>query len=124
MGGWGNWSRLQAARATGGAGGARDDAFLRALRREPEFFAARARLKDRVRERFALDADAAVEVREVEATLPGFPPRETVVEFQVAAQLHHFKVFKPLVEVGEPDLPPAWMKAALAIPQGYDCDCC
>lgn len=121
MGGWGNGSRLQAAR---GAEDARDDAFLRALRREPEFFAARARLKDRVRERFALDADAAVEVREVEATLPGFPPRETVVEFRAGAQLHHFKVFKPLVDVAESDLPPAWMKDALAIAQGYDCDCC
>jgi len=105
-------------------GGLGEEAFLRALRREPAFFAARAQLKDRVRERFALDAHCAVEVREVEATLPGFPPRETIVEFPVGARLHHFKVFKPLVEVREADLPPSWMKDALAIPQGYDCDCC
>src|SRR5690348_13733056 len=123
MGGFWSGSKLQLAR-TDAERPAREDAVLRALRREPEFFAARARLKEWVRERFGLDADDAVEVREIEATLPGFPPRETVVEFQAAAQRHHFKVFKPLGEVREPDLPPAWMKEALAIPQGYDCDCC
>ncbi len=125
MGASGTWSRLQLARAAGAAGPASEDAFLGALRKEPAFFAARSRLKRWVRERFALDADAAVEVREQEAALPGFPPRETVVEFSPdAGPRHHFKVFKPLVEVGEEDLPPAWMKDALAIPQGYECDCC
>jgi|GEM_PF-888488 len=123
MGALRSGSKLQRVR-TGAEPPAREDAVLRALRREPEFFAARARLKEWVRERFALPADAAVEVRESESTLAGFPPRETVAEFQDGAQRHHFKVFKPLVEVREPDLPPAWMKDALAIPQGYDCDCC
>jgi hypothetical protein len=33
-------------------------------------------------------------------------------------------VFKALADVREEDLPPAWMKDALAVPQGYDCDCC
>ena len=125
MGASGSWSRLQATRAAGEAGPASEDAFLRALRREPAFFAARSRLKRWVRARFSLDADDAVEVRELEATLPGFPPRETVVEFRTASGgRHHFKVFRPLVEVREEDLPPAWMKEALAIAAGYDCDCC
>lgn len=111
---------------TAGTGGrASEDAFLRALRQEPAFFAARGRLKRWVRARFCLDADDAVEVRELEATLPGFPPRETVVEFRTASgERHHFKVFRPLVEVREEDLPPAWMKEALALAAGYDCDCC
>jgi len=125
MGAPGSWARLQPARSADGACDAREDAFLRSLRKDPAFFAARGRLKHWVRERFALGADDAVDVREVETTLPGFPPRETVVEFWNAEGLrHHLKVFKALTEVREYDLPPAWMKDALAIPQGYDCDCC
>jgi len=125
MGATGGWARLQLARAAAGGAPASDEAFLRALRREPAFFAARGRVKHWVRERFSIGRDGAVGVREVEQTLAGFPPRETVVEFWDASGMrHHFKVFKPLGEVREDDLPPAWMKDALAMPQGYDCDCC
>ena len=125
MGASGSWSRLHLARAAGAGKPATEEAFLGALRREPAFFAARSRLKGWVRERFALEAHATVEVRELESTLPGFPPRETVVEFLAGTGMrHHFKVFKPLEEVREEDLPPGWMKDALAIPQGYECDCC
>ena len=125
MGASGTWARLQRASGAAGSASAGDDAFLRALRRDPAFFAARARVKRCIRERFALGGDARVEVHEREETLPGFPPRETVVEFWNAAGMrHHFKVFKPLVEVREGDLPPAWMREALAMPSGYDCDCC
>ena len=125
MGASGSWSRLHPARAAAGAGTANEEAFLDALRREPAFFAARSRLKRWVRGRFALEARATVEIREQQPTLPGFPPRETIVEFLAGAGVrHHFKVFKPLVEVREEDLPPAWMKDALAIAEGYDCDCC
>jgi nitrate reductase delta subunit len=125
MGASGGWARLQLARAASGAAAQRDEAFLRSLRKDPAFFAARGRLKHWVRARFALGADEAVDVREVEATLPGFPPRETVVEFWSAQGVrHHFKVFKALAEVREEDLPPAWMRDALAVAQGYDCDCC
>jgi nitrate reductase delta subunit len=125
MGASGSWARLHPSRAAPGAKPVSEQAFLGALRREPAFYAARARLKRWVRERFDLGADGPVEVREVEETLPGFPPRETVVEFPDAGGVrHHFKVFKPLAEVREDDIPPAWMKDALAIPRGYDCDCC
>jgi hypothetical protein len=125
MGASGNWARLQRTRAAAGRTPAGDDAFLRALRRDPAFFAARARVKRWVRERFALGRDARVEVHELEETLPGFPPRETAVQFWNAAGIqHHFKVFKPLPEVREGDLPPAWMLEALAMPPDVGCDCC
>lgn len=125
MGASGSWARLQPARAARGGAPASDEAFLGALKREPAFFAARGRLKRWIRSRFSLGRDAAVEVRELEATLAGFPPRETAVEFWDAGGMrHHFRVFKALTEVREDDLPPAWMKDALAVPQGYDCDCC
>jgi len=58
-------------------------------------------------------------------TLPGCPPRETVVAFWTAEdRRHHFKVFKPVADVVSDDLPPAWLKDALVIPPGGDCDCC
>jgi nitrate reductase delta subunit len=48
-----------------------------------------------------------------------------VVAFWTAEdRRHHFKVFKPAAEVAPDDLPPAWLKDALVIPPGGDCDCC
>jgi nitrate reductase delta subunit len=37
---------------------------------------------------------------------------------------HHFKLFKPVEEVACDDLPYAWLKDALAVPEGFECDCC
>jgi nitrate reductase delta subunit len=37
---------------------------------------------------------------------------------------HHFKIFKPVAAVVADDLPPAWLKEALAVPEGGDCECC
>lgn len=77
------------------------------------------------RERFRLDAGDTIDVTELASTLPGCPPLETVVAFWTAdGQRHHFKVFKPADQVLPDDLPPAWMKPALAVPYGYSCDCC
>jgi nitrate reductase delta subunit len=105
----GNWARLQRAAARGPR--MADDA--------------RARVKRWTRERFGLGRDDAIAVSEVEGTLPGCPPRETVIEFRAGDGMrHHFKVFKPLAAVAEDDLPPAWMKDALAMPDGIECDCC
>jgi len=119
----GNWTRLQP--ATGPRGRVADEAFLDALRKGSAFFDARARVKLWTRERFALGADDAIAVSEVAGTLPGSPPLETVVEFRTAEGMrHHFKVFKPLAAVAPDDLPPAWMKDALAMPDGMECDCC
>ena len=57
--------------------------------------------------------------------LPGCPPLETVIAFWTEGdRRHHFKVFKPVAEVVLDDLPPAWMKDALAVPEGFECDCC
>ena len=44
--------------------------------------------------------------------------------FWTAAGRHHCKIFKPLAEVTENDLPPAFMKNALLAPDGIDCECC
>ena len=37
---------------------------------------------------------------------------------------HHFKLFKRVEDLIEGDLPPAWMKTALAASDGFGCECC
>ena len=95
------------------------------LRKGPGHLDAVERLKDWTRARFALgDADTVV-VSELARVLPGFPPLETVVAFWTAdGTRHHFKVFKPVEGVVEEDLPPAWLKDALALSEGVECACC
>jgi hypothetical protein len=83
------------------------------------------RVKDWTRGRFALGADDTVLVVEVAGTLPGFPPRETLVAFWGGDERrHHFKVFKAVEDVAEADLPPAWLKESLALSGGIECLCC
>ena len=64
-------------------------------------------------------------VAEVTCAGPGCPPLETVVAFWTGTDTrHHFKVFKTVAEVAEDDLPPAWLKNALADVEGVGCECC
>ncbi len=83
---------------------------------------------DRVREwtqaRFHLTEDETVMVSEVACGVPGCPPIETHVVFWTDQGRHHFKVFKPLKDVAEDDLPPAFMKNALVFVEGIECSCC
>src|SRR5688572_30180185 len=82
------------------------------------------RLKDWTRARFGLAGDEVVVVSEAEGTLPGCPAWETVVAFWAAdGTRHHFKVFKRVEAMDCDDLPPPWMKAALAV-HASDCPCC
>ena len=98
---------------------------LRAARQRPEHLAAIDRVKEWTRARFRLAEDAAVLVSEVACGLPGCPPLETVVAFWTGAdQRHHFKLFKPVAEVVEADLPPSWMKPALVAIDGMELGCC
>jgi nitrate reductase delta subunit len=84
------------------------------------------RVKAWTRERFSLGGDATVFASEVQSGIPGFPPVHTVVAFWSADRRHyHFKVFKPLEAVAEDDVPPAWYRDALAVPEGGPgCTCC
>jgi hypothetical protein len=82
------------------------------------------RLEQWTRERFSLGDRDVVMVTETSSSLPGFPPRETQVGFWIAdGTAHHFRVFKPATEVTQDDLPPTWMRSALA-GDGFDCECC
>ena len=85
---------------------------------------AASRVKRWTRERFGLGPDAAILVTEVESGQPGFPPLRTGVAFWNAERHYHFSIFKPLEEVLQEDLPPAWFRDALAVTPGLDCGCC
>jgi len=93
-------------------------------RKTPEHVVALDRVREWVRARFKLEADTAILVAEVACAVPGCPPLETVIAFWSSGRRHHFKVFKPVAEIANEDLPPAWFKAALAVPDGFQCDCC
>ena len=82
------------------------------------------RVRDWTRARFALGADETVMVSEIACAVPGCPPVETHVVFWTQAGRHHFKIFRPLAEVAEDDLPPAFMKNALVWAEGLECGCC
>jgi nitrate reductase molybdenum cofactor assembly chaperone NarJ/NarW len=83
------------------------------------------RVRGWTRARFRLSAEAPVRVSEVECRLPGCAPIETHVAFWTeAGERRRFKVFKPVAEVAEEDLPPAWMKDRLVPMEAYDCACC
>ncbi len=84
------------------------------------------RVRDIARERFRLAEDEVLTVAEIECALPGCPPVETVIVFwtQNGEQRHHYKIFKPVAGVTEDDLPPWWMKNALAVVEGFECSCC
>jgi hypothetical protein len=82
-------------------------------------------VRDWTRTRFSLQPEDAVLVSELECAVPGCPPLETVVAFWTAdATRHHFKIFKPVAEIVEDDLPYAWLKQSLAFIEGEGCDCC
>ena len=96
-----------------------------AFKRDPEHVAALDRVRAWTRARFALPDVAAILVAEVTCSAPGCPPLETAVAFWTGnATRHQFKVFKPVAEVVEDDLPPAWMKDALIADEQSGFECC
>ncbi|MBX9841967.1 MAG: hypothetical protein K2Z80_09200 [Xanthobacteraceae bacterium] len=92
-------------------------------KKSPEHLAALDRVREWVRERFAL-GETAILVAEVACAVPGCPPVETVIAFWSLGRRHHFKVFKPVADVTAEDLPPRWYMGALAVPDEYQCECC
>lgn len=64
-------------------------------------------------------------VAELECSIPGCPPRETVIAFWTAAgERRQFRLFKTVDTVAADDLPPWWMRDALLPPNYADCQCC
>jgi nitrate reductase delta subunit len=83
------------------------------------------RISGYTRDRFGLGSEDAVLVTEIICGMAGCPPLETVVAFWTAdGTRHQFKIFKPVAEVTGEDLPPAWLKSALSMLEGFENDCC
>ena len=93
-------------------------------RKSADHSEASERLRAWTRARFALSDEDTVMVSEVACGLPGCPPIETHLVFWTARGRHHTKIFKPLAEVTEDDLPPAFMKNALIVLDNAEVDCC
>ena len=68
--------------------------------------------------------DDAILVAEVACAVPGCPPVETVIAFWMGGLRRHFKIFKPVAQIENDDLPPVWMRRALAVSDDFQCDCC
>jgi hypothetical protein len=95
---------------------------LRRWNEEPPRAEALDRIKQWTRERFRLAHDTTILVSEIACGLPGCPPRETVVAFWTGSdKRHQFRIFKPLEQVVEHDLPPFWLKNALIALDGFEC---
>jgi nitrate reductase delta subunit len=98
---------------------------LGTFRKSREQIDALLRIEAWTRARFKLLAEETVLASELACAVPGCPPLETVVAFWTSDQTrHHFKIFKRAVDVVDADLPYAWLKNALAVPEGFDPDCC
>src|SRR5271156_2521305 len=82
------------------------------------------RVRGWTRARFTLADDETIMATEIACAVLGCPPIETHVVFWTALGRHHFKVFKPVADAIEEDLPPAFMKNALVVHEGIDYDCC
>ena len=93
-------------------------------KKSPGHAAALDQLRDWTRARFALADEATVMASETSCAVPGCPPVETHVVFWSELGRHHFKIFKPVVEVTEADLLPAFMKNAIVALDGVDFECC
>jgi nitrate reductase delta subunit len=101
-----------------------DDGLLGPARKGEGHLQALERVREWVRERFKLTPETAIMVSEIACNLPGCPPLETVVAFWENEQRHHFKLFKAVEEVSYDNLPFAWMKESLVVPEGFGCECC
>ena len=94
------------------------------VQKNPERLEVIDRVTAWTREHFKLPQEAAISVSEVACSLPGCAPLETVVMFWIAELRYQFKLFKPVGKVVIDDLPYAWLKDALAVPEGFEYDCC
>lgn len=98
---------------------------LGSIKKSPEHLQALDRVKEQTRERFRLSVQDVILVSQVTCSLPGCPPLETVVAFWTSdTRRHHFKIFKPVQEVVEDDLPFVWLMNSLLVSDEYADDCC
>src|SRR5260221_7155309 len=94
------------------------------VRKGPERLQAVDRVERWTRERFKLPKEAAISVAEVACSLPGCAPLEPFAMFWIAEHRYQSNLLKPWAEGGADDLPSAWLKDGLAVPEGAGWDSC
>lgn len=77
-----------------------------------------------VRHGLRLSESDVVTVAELRCRVPGCPPVETVVLILRGAARYRLRVFRPVTDVAEADLPPAWYLPALALDETDEGGCC
>ena len=75
-----------------------------------------------VRRRFGIDESDLVLVSQDRATKPGYPPLETNVAFWKSEKRYRLKIFSPVADVTDADLPVGWLLPALE--DNGDAGCC
>ena len=81
-----------------------------------------ARIETAVRTRYHVPEDQIVLVTQEPARLLGGPDQMTTVLFWMNSDTRHkLRLFKPASEVGQSDLPPAWLRSALLDDDLADC---
>lgn len=80
------------------------------------------RVEGLVRNRFQIEESEIILVSQDAGTRPGFPPMETNVIFWKETKRYRMKVFSPVAEVHDSDLPVRWLLPALE--DNGDLDCC
>lgn len=74
-----------------------------------------------IRQTYALDPRDIVLVNEDRTRLPGYPESETRAVFWKGDDRYQLRVFKPVHEVVEADLPPAFLLSTLRDDGDFDC---
>ena len=98
---------------------------LGSLSKSPAHLEAVERVQRWTRERFALAGDIVIIAAEITCRVPGCPPIETVIAFWTAEETRYrLKIFKPVADVVEDDLPVSWLLPSLIDYGDLGCDCC
>lgn len=84
------------------------------IQKRPDNLMYLERVEGWVRKRFSLGEEDIVFISEVNSGIPGYPPLETVITFWGDVEVRYqFKIFKPVADVSEDDLPISWLKESL-----------
>ena len=81
-----------------------------------------SRVEGLVRDRFGIPDTDIILVSQDPGIKPGFPPLETNVIFFKDETRYRIKIFSPVAEVSETDIPIAWLLPALE--DTGDGECC
>ena len=81
-----------------------------------------SRVEDLIRRRYSVPGKKIVLVSQDPGMVPGFPQEETNIVFWKDEKSYRLKVFLPVADVTDTDLPLSWLLPSLE--DNGDADCC